>query len=105
MEVCEKAVSLYGPKLQLMQLVEELAELTVAVIKFDKGKGSVEDVLEELVDVDLMVTQAKVIFRKHTSTLKTMRAQKLFRQMQRIQGHVSVAKKRVSTLAPREMRP
>lgn len=66
-----KAVEAWGAEMQVDLAIEEMAELTKALIKFrradpDDHMGSREaflDVLEEIGDVEIMMGQLRVIYK------------------------------------------
>ena len=61
--VCAAAVQKYGADIQLCQIQEEAAELIAAISHFRRGrKGSREELLHELADMEIMLEQARVIF-------------------------------------------
>lgn len=57
----QKAIAKYGKDAQIEQLEEELAELTLAIKHYKKGKITLDEVITELVDVDIMIEQARMI--------------------------------------------
>lgn len=70
MNLYETAVEKFGRKAQILMAVEEMSELSKALLKFirfeDFGQGRKEDVLksvdEERADVSIMLNQLDVIF-------------------------------------------
>ena len=70
MALYEEAVEHFGEKAQLLQTVEEMAELAKALLKYirykDFGHGDLGDILEcineERADVSIMLNQLQVIF-------------------------------------------
>lgn len=60
--LCAEALHVWGPEAQERLLVEELAELIVAVMKHGRSvNGSTNDnVAEEVADVELMLFQLKM---------------------------------------------
>ncbi|MEG1562859.1 MAG: hypothetical protein RR365_03910 [Bacteroides sp.] len=70
MALYEGAVGKFGAHAQILMVVEEMSELTKALLKYirheDFGQGNVEDVLqsiaEERADVGIMLAQLDVIF-------------------------------------------
>lgn len=64
----QKAIETYGKQAQLEQLEEELAELTLAIKHYKKGKITLQDVITELVDVDIMVEQTRMILEIEDKT-------------------------------------
>lgn len=63
-EVAEKIIGFHGYQHQLYKSVEELAELGVLIIQDAnvRGKVKTEEVLEEIADVYIMLSQLKVIY-------------------------------------------
>ena len=62
MNVYEKALNKWGKDLQLIMGIEEMAELTKALIKDIRGKPNYDNILEEIADVEIMLTQLKCIY-------------------------------------------
>lgn len=78
--ILEKAVETYGTESQVDMAIEEMSELTKALLKYrrasknqtDIGIGKAHaDILEEMADVEIMLDQMKIIYgepiceRKH----------------------------------------
>lgn len=62
-EIFEECVKQWGIKAQMGMVVEECAELIQAISKVNREKpGSVDNLLEELADVELMVEQMRYYF-------------------------------------------
>jgi len=61
-EILHKAINTYGEDKQLLMLVEEMAELLVAITHKLRGRVEVEYITEEIADVYIMLEQAKIIF-------------------------------------------
>lgn len=60
--ICEKAVDKWGKKAQVIVAIEELAELQKELTKYLRGDLRRGKMLEEMADVEIMLTQLKVIF-------------------------------------------
>ena len=58
---CTEAVKLWGRTFQEDMCIEECSELIKAIIKFRREKVSPAAILEELVDVQIMTLQMRVI--------------------------------------------
>ena len=58
----QKAVSLWGFESQIQMIIEEMAELTTALCHVLRNRESIEAVMEELADVEIMLNQMKIIF-------------------------------------------
>ena len=59
--IYKAAISLFGAEWQKKKLLEEMAELQEALIKFDGGRDTVEHVAEEIADVTIMLDQLRII--------------------------------------------
>lgn len=60
--ILQEAITLYGEDSQTDMIIEEMAELTKALLKFRRDGGlSHSDVLDEIVDVQIMLDQIKII--------------------------------------------
>lgn len=65
-ELMLEAIDTWGETAQLSQLKEELAELIVAVSHYTRGRpNAVDNLLEEMVDVEIMTAQLKIILESH----------------------------------------
>ena len=63
-ELYERAIAKWGNIAQIDKAIEECAELIVALAKITnfKNGSTCNQVLEEMVDVEIMITQLKLIF-------------------------------------------
>jgi len=61
-EIYNRALSHYGSSRQVDKTIEELGELTTALMKFKHGEATMEDVITELADVFIMTYQMSVAF-------------------------------------------
>lgn len=62
MNIFEKAVNKYGAENQVRKAVEELTELSVALLHSLDGRGDTENIREEMADVEIMLEQLHIIF-------------------------------------------
>lgn len=62
MNIFEKAVNKFGAENQVRKAVEELTELSVALLHSLDGRGDTENIREEMADVEIMLEQLHVIF-------------------------------------------
>mgnify|MGYP003571472574 CR=1 FL=1 len=78
-------ISYYGEQYQIDKAIEEMSELTQALIKArqDPDNLTEENVLEEVADVWVMIEQLKLIF-KGQEVVEEYVDYKVSRQMQRI---------------------
>lgn len=57
----QKAIDTYGISAQVDVAIEEMAELTKALLKVRRD-GPIEDVLEEMADTKIMLVQLEMIY-------------------------------------------
>ena len=78
-------ISYYGEQFQIDKAIEEMSELTQALIKSRQDPDTLteEKVLEEVADVWVMIEQLKLIF-KGQEVVEEYVDYKISRQMQRI---------------------
>lgn len=68
MEVTKKAIEVYGTKNQMMQCIEEMAELTQAINKYFRAErleekiAAYDRIAEETADVQIMLEQMRIMF-------------------------------------------
>jgi len=60
-ETYRDALTVWGLKAQTLMAIEEMAELTKAICKMDRG-GSKEDLIDEIADVTIMLEQLRLFF-------------------------------------------
>ncbi len=61
-KIYEKAIEKYGVDAQLKMLVEEVAELEDALMKYERGRCELEHVAEEIADATIMLEQARIMY-------------------------------------------
>lgn len=84
-QIIENALLTFGLSAQLSMLIEECAELIVAARHFERCRiGSINELIEELVDVDIMLNQICYAFRDNTELFNTYKIAKLTRLNDRI---------------------
>ena len=64
---CRKAVELWGPEFQKDMCIEECAELIHAIQKNRRGRATIDDMLEEIADVQIMLIQMRIILKEDTA--------------------------------------
>lgn len=73
-ELYQKAFARYGKGAQFLMAIEEMAELTKAILKLTRAGGNpamlVVDVLAELADVEIMLEQLRLCFGNMTQTMR-----------------------------------
>ena len=62
MTTLEKAVEAYGKDMQLNVAVEKLSELIKEICKNKRGKDNLHNIIEELADCYIMMSQIEIIF-------------------------------------------
>ena len=55
-EVCRKAIEKFGESNQIDMALEEMAELSVALNHYNRGRATKEDVITEIADVFITVS-------------------------------------------------
>lgn len=86
-EICEKAVIRFGKTAQLIMAMEEMSELIQALSKDIRGKGSRDNISEEIADIEIMLAQLKIIYR-NSNDVDDWRAKKLSLLQKRIDKEI-----------------
>ena len=60
--IYKEALDKYGAQMQETICIEELSELQKALCKNIRGKGSMEDISEEIADVQIMLAKMILLF-------------------------------------------
>jgi len=83
-DILEEAVLKFGQDAQLEMIIEECAELIHAIQKFKRNacKETLDHVVEELADVEIMIDQSKFLFDQ--KDILDVRKRKIYRLRQRI---------------------
>ena len=86
MEKPREILNHYGREKQILQTVEEMAELSVELIKsVNRNKNNAAEVVNEIADVKNMLNQMMIVFNIKESDLKKSMEYKLDRQIKRIE--------------------
>lgn len=83
-KILSNAVQTYGKAHQVDIAIEEMSELTKALLKDRRNIGAIDDVLEELADVYIMICQLMMIFNIDTEMLENQIDYKIRRLQRRI---------------------
>ena len=59
-KVLELALATYGFDMQRLIAIEEMSELTKELVKEKRGQDNLENIIEEIADVEIMLTQLKI---------------------------------------------
>ena len=76
-DIYAKAVNCWGYNFQALMAVEEMAELTDALVKHHRGRATDQDVINEIADVQIMMEQMAFVFGRRDVEL--IKAEKLKR--------------------------
>lgn len=86
-EKVRKILDFYGHNLQKIQAVEEMAELSVELIKnANRNKSNEEAIKDEIADVSLMLYQLKMIYNITDEEIDEVIDRKIDRQLERIEA-------------------
>lgn len=81
-EIYKKAIEQYGVEQQRKMAIEEMAELLNAMMKFDRGRNTVDDIIEEIADVTIMMRQLAIIYGQKAVDLQIdYKTQRLARRL------------------------
>lgn len=63
MNVYERAVAVWGKEAQMLQVIEEMSELTKEILKnVNRKKDNIAELIEETADVEIMLEQLKCCY-------------------------------------------
>ena len=66
MNTYERAVKVWGKKAQMLQVIEEMSELTKEILKnVNREKENIAEIIEETADVEIMLEQLKYCYNIH----------------------------------------
>ena len=86
MEEIEQITNHYSKEQQVLQTIEEMAELTKELLKnINRGKNNNKDILDELVDVYVMLEQIQSYYHFTDDEITDGMRKKIKRQIRRIQ--------------------
>ena len=97
-QLCEQAVAKWGIDTQILMAVEEMSELIKVLVKYGRNVNgsSLDEIIEEIVDTEIMLEQLKLIFAYSTSTnydkYRELRKKKLERLEKLLQEALSLPK-------------
>lgn len=81
-----QCVSLWGIYPQMCMVTEELAELIVAVNRFDRGRATAADIAEEIADVNIMTKQLMHVVGLSETQVKEKEIEKMERLKERVEA-------------------
>jgi NTP pyrophosphatase (non-canonical NTP hydrolase) len=84
--VCRRALATYGTDSQLAMVIEECAELIVALTHYGRGRASLTDIADELADVTIVLAQLAILLQTNGVDVNAATDAKLDRLEQRLEG-------------------
>ena len=77
MNTYERALKTWGKEPQMLQVIEEMSELTKEILKnINRHKDNISELIEETADVEIMLEQLKYCYNIHQQ-VADYKAQKL----------------------------
>ena len=84
MNTYERALKTWGKEPQMLQVIEEMSELTKEILKnINRKKDNVAEIIEETADVEIMLEQLKCCYNIHRQ-VEEYKQQKLKKIDQRL---------------------
>ena len=84
-EIMRSAIRKNGKAMQTVVAIEEMSELQKELTKFIRGKGNRENLIEEVADVLVMITQIKIMYHILDDDVEKVMHFKLNRLKERMQ--------------------
>lgn len=88
-EIVSKSLDTYGNGIQLVVCMEELSELTQAISKEKRGKGSRDNLIEEMADVMICMEILKQVYGISDNEIQNYVCQKQNRCIERMKSDES----------------
>ena len=84
MDIYHRALKTWGKNPQMLQVIEEMSELTKEILKnVNRGKDNVSEIMEETADVEIMLEQLKCCYNINTQ-VADYKKQKLLKIAKRL---------------------
>ena len=84
MDIYQRALKTWGKEPQMMQVIEEMSELTKEILKnINRKKDNINELIEETADVEIMLEQLKCCYNIKEQ-VETYKAQKLLKIEKRL---------------------
>lgn len=83
-ELYKRALQDWGKEPQMMQVIEEMAELTKEILKnINRKKDNIAELIEETADVEIMLGQLKCCYgiEKNVADYKVAKMQKIAKRL------------------------
>jgi NTP pyrophosphatase (non-canonical NTP hydrolase) len=84
-EIMRSAIRKNGKAMQTVVAIEEMSELQKELSKFIRGKGNRENLIEEVADVLVMITQIQLMYHIPDDEVERIMHLKLNRLKERMQ--------------------
>jgi chorismate-pyruvate lyase len=82
--IYKSAIEEYGMDNQVIVTIEELSELQKELTKILRDEGSISRLIEEMADVEIMLSQVKEMFALKDEDLEKMKIKKTARLLDRL---------------------
>ena len=84
MTTLERAIETYGKDMQLNVAIEEFSELTKEICKHKRGEDNLDNIIEEMADCTIMLSQLRIIFGIRLDDISRIKWEKLERLAKRL---------------------
>ena len=84
MTTLERAIEYYGKDMQLNVAIEEFSELIKEICKHKRGADNLDNIIEEMADCYLMLSQLRIIFGIKVADISKIKLEKLERLEKRL---------------------
>lgn len=83
-DIYRRALKTWGKDAQMLQVIEEMSELTKEILKnINRGKDNLDEIVEETADVEIMLEQLKYCYDIEEK-VREYKAQKLLKIERRL---------------------
>jgi regulator of replication initiation timing len=88
MDIYKKALKIWGKEPQMLQVIEEMSELTKEILKnINRNKDNIAEIIEETADVEIMLNQLKECYGIYEQVEK-YKSEKLLKIEQRLNDFI-----------------
>jgi NTP pyrophosphatase (non-canonical NTP hydrolase) len=91
-EIIKSAIRKNGKAMQTVVAIEEMSELQKELSKFIRGKGNRDNLIEEVADVLVMITQIQLMYALPDNEVERIMRLKLNRLKERMEQNANVGK-------------
>lgn len=82
-EIEERAIRTYGENSQVDKAIEEMSELTKALLKYRVGFATLDEIREEAADVQIMLEQLRMLYGS-TADMESYKLNRLWVRMEAV---------------------